>query len=184
MPETISDRMQESLYQTADARDSVSDSRCKQLYRRQRMQETISDSGCWSLYIKQTISDSRCKRLYQTADAGCRVSISDSGKRLYHTAVARDSISDSGDYIRQRISISSGSISDSGEEFYIKRRISISDSKRLYQQVQETLYQTAGCQRQETLYQRTVSDASNSIEDSGCRRHQTADAGDSGCKRL
>ena len=40
--------MQEYLYQTADAGDSLSDSGCRSLYFRQRMQET----------------------LYQTADAG------------------------------------------------------------------------------------------------------------------
>ena len=51
----IRQRMQETLYQTADARDSISDSGCKRLFIRQRMQET----------------------LYQTADA--RDSGSDSG---------------------------------------------------------------------------------------------------------
>ena len=49
--------MQETLYQTADAGDSLSDSGCRSLPIRQRMQET----------------------LYQTADAG--VSLSDSGCR-------------------------------------------------------------------------------------------------------
>ena len=57
--------MQESLYQTADARDSLSDSGCRSLYIRKRMQETISDS--------------ECKRLDPTVDAG--ESISDSGCR-------------------------------------------------------------------------------------------------------
>ena len=47
-------RIQESLYQTADAGDTPSDSGCRSLSIRQRMQET----------------------LYQTADAG--VSLSDS----------------------------------------------------------------------------------------------------------
>ena len=40
--------MQDTLYQTADARDTQSDSGCKSLYIRQRMQES----------------------LYQTVDAG------------------------------------------------------------------------------------------------------------------
>ena len=40
--------MQESLYQTADAGDSLSDSRCRSLSFRQRMQETLlqtADAG-------------------------------------------------------------------------------------------------------------------------------------------
>ena len=54
--------MQETLYQTADAGDTLSDSGCRSLYIRQRMQETLyqtadlgdtlSDSGCISLSIK------------------------------------------------------------------------------------------------------------------------------------
>ena len=50
MQETLYNRqwMKKSLYQTADARDSLSDSRCKRLYIRQQMQQS----------------------LYQTADAG------------------------------------------------------------------------------------------------------------------
>ena len=52
----IRQRMQKTLYQTADAGDSLSDSGCRSLLIRQRMQEslyqradageTLSDSGC------------------------------------------------------------------------------------------------------------------------------------------
>ena len=49
--------MQETLFQTADAEDTLSDSGCRRLSIRQRMQET----------------------LYQTEDAG--LSLSDSGCR-------------------------------------------------------------------------------------------------------
>ena len=55
----IRQRMQESLYQTADAEVSLSDIRCRMLSIRQRMQEylyhtadavdTLSASGCRSL---------------------------------------------------------------------------------------------------------------------------------------
>ena len=85
----ITQRLQETLYQTAetgvlyqtaDARDSI----------RQQMQETIYMAADAREFIRQDARD------YIRQDAG--VSISDSGcKRLYHTAVARDSISDSGD---------------------------------------------------------------------------------------
>ena len=51
---SIRQRMQESLYQTADAEDTLSDSGCRSVSIRQRMQET----------------------LYKTADA--EVSLSDS----------------------------------------------------------------------------------------------------------
>ena len=54
--DSIRHRMQESLYQTADAEDSLSDSGCRRISIRQRMQETLfptadegdslSDSGC------------------------------------------------------------------------------------------------------------------------------------------
>ena len=51
-------RMQESLYQTADAGDfqtadagdSLSDSGCRSLSFRQRMQDSLSVSGCRRLY--------------------------------------------------------------------------------------------------------------------------------------
>ena len=53
--------MHESLYQTADAGDTLSDSGCRSLHIRQRMQETLfqtaeagvsqSESGCRRNYI-------------------------------------------------------------------------------------------------------------------------------------
>ena len=76
--------MQETLYQTADARVSLSDSGCRRLSIRHRigslsirqwMQETLYQTA----YAKDTLSDSECRRLpirhrmqeslYQTADA-------------------------------------------------------------------------------------------------------------------
>ena len=57
-------RMQESLYQTADAGDSLSDSGCRRLSIRQPMQETL-------YHQRMQVS------LHQTADAGD--SLSDSG---------------------------------------------------------------------------------------------------------
>ena len=57
--------MQETLYQTADAGDSISDSGCRSLSFRQQMQE--------SLYQKADAEDSTRQRmqetLYQTTDA-------------------------------------------------------------------------------------------------------------------
>ena len=41
MKESIRQQMQESLYQTADAGDTLSDSGCRSLSIRQRMQETL-----------------------------------------------------------------------------------------------------------------------------------------------
>ena len=98
--------MQETLYQTADARDSISDSRCRSFYIRQQMQEIISNSGCKGQYQTAdavvSISDNGCERLlYQMA--GSRVSISDSGcKRLYQTANARNSIADARDSLSDK----------------------------------------------------------------------------------
>ena len=63
--------MQETLYQTADAGDSLSDIGCRSLSIRQRMQETI----------KQRMQET----LYQSVDAGD-----------YKTADAGDTLSDSG----------------------------------------------------------------------------------------
>ena len=84
-------RMQETPYQTADAKtlyqtydagDSLSDIGYRSLSIRQQMQETLyqtadagdtlSYSGCRSLSIRQRMQET----LYQTADAG--VSLSDS----------------------------------------------------------------------------------------------------------
>ena len=59
-------RMQETLYETADAGDNLLDSR----YRRQsigkRMQETMSDIRCSRQSIRQEMQET----LYETADAG------------------------------------------------------------------------------------------------------------------
>ena len=60
-------RMQESLYQTADAGDTLSNSGCRSLSIRQRMQKSLfqtADAGVSQL-------DSGCRRhSYETADAG------------------------------------------------------------------------------------------------------------------
>ena len=55
--DSIRQRMQETLYRTADAGVSISDSGCKRLFNRQQMQET--------LYNRQQMQET----LYQTADA-------------------------------------------------------------------------------------------------------------------
>ena len=87
--------MQESLYQTVDAADSLSDSGCRRFSIRQRMQETLYqtvDAGDYQTadagdsirqQMQETLyqtaigvdspSDSGCRRLYQTADAGDRL---------------------------------------------------------------------------------------------------------------
>ena len=67
--------MQKSLYQTADAGDTLADSICRSLSIRQRMQEslnqtadagdTLSDSGCRGLSIRQRMQET----LNQIADA-------------------------------------------------------------------------------------------------------------------
>ena len=131
MQESIRQLMQETLYQTTDARDSISENRCRSLYIRQRMQESfyhfpigilvqvwylivsipdlctltdfyfLLDSGCRSLYIRQPMQETLYNRQWMK-------------KSLYLTADARDSLSDS-------------------------------RCKRLYirQQMQQSLYQTA-----------------------------------------
>ena len=67
MQETLfRQQMLETLYQTADAGDSLSDSRCRRLSIRQQMQEPLVQTA-----------DAGDFFLYQTADAG--VSVSDSG---------------------------------------------------------------------------------------------------------
>ena len=76
--------MQESLYKTWDAGETLSDSGCRNLSIRQRMQETLyqtayegdyqtanagvslSDSRCRSISIRQRMQEN----LDQTADAG------------------------------------------------------------------------------------------------------------------
>ena len=90
---SISQRMQEYLYQTADAGDTISASVCRSLSIRQRMQETLyqtadaevslSDSDCRSLSIRQRMQE----KLYQTADA--EVSLSDSGCRRHSIRCSR-----------------------------------------------------------------------------------------------
>ena len=151
-------RMQETLYQTADAGASLSDSGCRSLSIRQRMHETLSDSRFGRLSIRQRMRET----LYPTADAG--VSLSNSGcSRLSDRGCRRHSI-------RQRMQESPSHSKC--------RRLSIR------QRLQETLYQTAdagvslldsGCRRhsnrqrmQETLYQ--TADAGVSPSDSGYRR--------------
>ena len=102
MQETLYNRqwMQLSLYQTEDAGVSKVDPGVRD-YITQRLQETLYQTAETGDYIRQqmqeTLSDSRCKRLYLTADArefirqdardyirqDAGVSISDSGcKRL------------------------------------------------------------------------------------------------------
>ena len=64
--------MQESLYQTVDAREIISDSGCRRLYIRQQMQEPLYQTADARDYIRQ---DARYhvsgmqESLYQTADA-------------------------------------------------------------------------------------------------------------------
>ena len=82
--------MQESLYETADAGNTLSDSGCRRLSIRKRIQETLyqtadaevflSDSGCRSLSIRQRMQE----KLYQTAEQ----------KSLFQPADAGDTISD------------------------------------------------------------------------------------------
>ena len=64
--------MQETLYKTADAGD------------------TLSDSGYRSIFIRQRMQ----KSLYQTADA--EVSLLNTDSEVYHLADAEDILSDSG----------------------------------------------------------------------------------------
>ena len=73
--------MHKSLYQTADAGDTLSDARCRSLYQTEDAGDTLSDSRCRCLSIRQRMKES----LYQTVDAGdtlshseCRI-LSDSG---------------------------------------------------------------------------------------------------------
>ena len=72
MRHSIRQRMQETLYQTADAGDSLSDSGCRRLSIRQRMQETLYQTAD-AAYLQQTadVGDS-------LSDRGCRDSLSDS----------------------------------------------------------------------------------------------------------
>ena len=58
--------MQETLYQTADAADSLSDSGCRRLSTRQRMQETLHQTADAVDSIRQWMQET----LHQTANAG------------------------------------------------------------------------------------------------------------------
>ena len=64
--------MKETLYQTADAGDSLSDSGCRRLSIRQRMQETLHQTADAVDSIRRWMQEN----LHQTADAG--VSLPDS----------------------------------------------------------------------------------------------------------
>ena len=100
--------MQETLYQTADARVSLLDSGCMRLYNTVDAGDTLSDSGCRRLSIRQrmqeTLSRQRMQEtLYQTgnagdtlSDRGCmRVSIRQRiQETLYQTAASGVSLSD------------------------------------------------------------------------------------------
>ena len=188
--------MQETLYQTADAGDSLSDSGCRDSSIRQRMQESLfqtADAGGVSirqriqetLYFRQRmLNRHRMRKLsyrhqtadsmetldIQTADAGAEagVSLSDSGCRRLS--------------IRQRMQEPMRSLS-------------------IRQRMQETLLSDSGCRSlsirqrmQETLYQ--TADAGVSPSDIGCRRlsirqrkqelyiRQQISLSDSGCRRL
>ena len=80
--------MHETLYQTADAGDTLSDRGCRSLSLRQRIQETLyqtadaevslSDSGCRRSSISQLMQES----LYQTANAGYLSQPADAGVSL------------------------------------------------------------------------------------------------------
>ena len=76
--------MQETLYQTADAGDTLPDSGCRRFSIRQRLQETLYQTAdVASLHQTPDAGDSIRQQmqvsLYQTADA--RASQSDSGCR-------------------------------------------------------------------------------------------------------
>ena len=63
--DSIRQQMQETLYQTADAGGSPSDSGCRSLSIRQQMQETLIQTADAGDYQKADAGDS-----YQTADEG------------------------------------------------------------------------------------------------------------------
>ena len=168
----IRQRMQETLYQTEDARDSISDngcrSRCMQVSLYQTADEiagslckrpffqtadtraSLSDSGCRSLYIKQRMKETLIE------DSGCRVLyiIQRMQESIYQTAVAGVSLSDSGCKWLYQTADAGVSISNSGW----KTLIEDSGCRVLYiiQRMQESIYQTAV--------------AGVSLSDSGCKR--------------
>ena len=77
---SISQWTQKSLYQTANAGDTLLDSNCRNLYQTADSGDTLSISGCRSLSIRQlSIRQWMQETLYLTADAGD--TLSESGCR-------------------------------------------------------------------------------------------------------
>ena len=184
--------MQESLYQTADAGDSV----------RQWMQETLHQTADARDYQtadadRDSLSD-RCRRCsgesirqqmqkthYQTADAGD--SLSDSGCRrlsirqmqemhardsLYQTADA--GVSQTADQIRQ--------MQDADRCRRLSIRQQMLETLCQTDDAGDSLYQTADAG--ETLYQTADAGDGSSPSDSGCRRQELLYQTASGCRRL
>ena len=128
---SIRQRMQETLYQTADAGDSLSD-RCRRFsIRHADAGDSQSNSGCRSLSIRQRMQET----LYQTADAVDSLSDADDsqsksgGRRsIKH---AGDTLSDSG-YRRlsprQRMQVSLYQIADARDSHSDIRCRSLLDS--------------------------------------------------------
>ena len=77
---SIRQRMQKSLYQTADAGDSISDSGCRTFSIRQRMQETLLQTADAGDSIRQRMQETIRQRMKES---------------LLQTVVAGDSPSDS-----------------------------------------------------------------------------------------
>ena len=199
--------MQETLFQTPDAEDSLSDSGCRRHSIRQRMQESLyqtadaevsqSDSGCMIISIRQRMQYS----LYHTADAGDY--LSDSGCRrhsirqrmqdtLYQTADAGVSLLNSecrSLSIRQRMPETTGlEKSENRHLFCITKFIGIHGENLFSLEISkyslalqpEALVNTSG----------RVLFSSPGLSVSGCRKlsirqrmqefpYQTADTGDS-----
>ena len=65
MEETLYQTADARVYQTADAGDTLSDSGCRYLYIRQRMQKL-----CLRQRMQESIGHRMQETLYQTADAG------------------------------------------------------------------------------------------------------------------
>ena len=87
--------MHETLYQTADAGDTLLESGCRSISIRQRMQETLyqsADAGDSlsdrSLSIRQRMQES----LYQTADAGYTLSDRCRLEKLLHLLTDGDTL--------------------------------------------------------------------------------------------
>ena len=75
---SIRQRMQETLYQTADAEDTLSDCGCISLSIRQRMQESLYQTADQTA---DTLSDSGCRRQVSLSDSADAISLWDSGQR-------------------------------------------------------------------------------------------------------